>query len=434
MNNEKPTNEDSQAGEVEPSIEAEAPPPEPEAAEEKPLEPEARPKPTEPPLAPPPRRGSFLSFLAFIIALTALGGTAWMWWQDTTGRGQDEERVLAEIARLDSSDSELSLKVRQLRDELEALPTADVGPQVEALERRLESDLAEVERLEQSVNEQLAVSRSLQMAGAAMQDRLSAAETALSGFATRDLDAGGELDLAEVDYLLRLANERLKLFYDPVAADATLELADMHLAALDDPIYLSVRQDIAAAMRELAALELPDFFAISNELDSIQESVAKLPFKGQEAPAVSPEDPASEGWWDKLKGIFSGLVTVRRSTELEQQRISLEDKDYVRQRLWLQLEISHLALMRRDQEAFRHSLSRVQDTMNIWFEPSSESFRELSGKIASLEEQEIRVEVPDISKPWSTLRQVRSIRSSPPAVVPVEEAPVEEETSGDGQG
>ena len=434
MNNEKPTNEDSQAGEVEPPIEAEAPPPEPETAEEKPLEPEARPIPTEPPSAPPPRRGSFLSFLAFIIALTALGGTAWMWWQDTTGRGQDEERVLAEIARLDSSDSELSLKIRQLRDELEVLPTADVGPQVEALERRLEGDLAEVERLEQAVNEQLAVSRSLQMAGSAMQDRLSAAETALSGFATRNLDAGGELDLAEVDYLLRLANERLKLFYDPVAADATLELADMHLAALDDPIYLSVRQDIAAARRELAALELPDFFAISNELDSIQESVAKLPFKGQEPPAASPEDPASEGWWAKLKGVFSGLVTVRRSTELEEQRISLEDKDYVRQRLWLQLEISHLALMRRDQEAFRHSLSRVQDTMSIWFEPSSASFRELSGKISSLEEQEIRVEVPDISKPWSTLRQVRSIRSSPPAAIPVEEPAMEEETGGDGQG
>jgi uroporphyrin-3 C-methyltransferase len=434
VNNENPRNEDSQAGELEPSIEEEMPSAEPDAAEEEPLEPEVKPIPSELPSAPPPRRGSFLSFLALLIALAALSGTTWMWWQDATGRGQEEERVLAEVARLDSSDSELSLKIRQVRDELEALPVGEVGPRVEALERRLESDLTEVERLEKTVNEQLAISRSLQMAGAVMQDRLSAAETALSGLATRDLDAGGELDLSEVDYLLRLANERLKLFYDPVAADATLELADMHLAALDDPIYLSVRQDIAAARRELAALELPDFFAISNELDSIQESVAGLPFKGQEAPAVSPEDPSSEGWWEKLKGVFAGLVTVRRSTDQEDQRISLEDKDYVRQRLWLQLEISHLALMRRDQEAFRHSLSRVQETMDAWFEPSSASFRELSGKIASLGEQEIRVEVPDISKPWSTLRQVRSLRSLPPAAVPAEEPPVEAEAIGDSQG
>ena len=72
--------------------------------------------------------------------------------------------------------------------------------------------------------------------------------------------------------------------------------------------------------------------------------------------------------------------------------------------------------------------------MSIWFEPSSAPFLELSGKIASLEEQEIRVDVPDISKPWSTLRQVRSIRSRPPAAIPAEEPAVEEEISGDGQG
>jgi len=389
------------------------------------------------------RKGGFFSFLAFVFALAALGGTAWMWWQDLQGRDASEGQVIAEIARLESSDSELALKLRQLSDQVGNLPSSDSGTEISALERRLEGDMADLDRLEQSVQEQLALSRSLQIAGESMQRRLSAAESALTGMASRELDAGGELDLAEVDYLLRLANERLKLFYDPVAADETLELADIHLAAMDDPIYLSVRQDIAAARRDLAGIDLPDYFAISNELDTIQESVARLPFKGQ--PAISPAPAAAaEGWWEKIKSVFSGLVTVRRSTDLEDQRISLEDMDYVRQRLWLQLEIAHLALMRRDQGAFRHSLGRVQETLVAWFEASSDVYKSVESSLESLKAMEVQLDLPDISQPWSTLRQVRQLRTSVAPVraiddqvepaAPAVEPPADEAAPGEEQG
>ena len=80
----------------------------------------------------------------------------------------------------------------------------------------IEADGAQVNSLDQTVRDQLALSRSLQAAAESMQGRLLATEAALAGMSSQELDAGGELDLAEVDYLLRLANERLKLFSDPV--------------------------------------------------------------------------------------------------------------------------------------------------------------------------------------------------------------------------
>jgi uncharacterized protein HemX len=46
------------------------------------------------------RGGSALALLAFIFALAALAGTAWMWWQDEMAGEQDDDRVFAEIARL----------------------------------------------------------------------------------------------------------------------------------------------------------------------------------------------------------------------------------------------------------------------------------------------------------------------------------------------
>ena len=167
----------------------------------------------------PRRGGGFLAFLAFVFALAALAGTAWMWWQDSQGTDASESRLITEISRLDSNDSELAMKLQKVRDQVESIPSGDSSAEISALERRLQSDVDEMDRLQQSMCEQLAVSRSLQIAGEALQRRLSAAETALAGVATRKLDAGGELDLAEVDYLLRLANLRLNQFGDAVAAD-----------------------------------------------------------------------------------------------------------------------------------------------------------------------------------------------------------------------
>ena len=392
----------------------------------------------------PRRKGSVLAFLAFVFALAALAGSAWMWWQDQTAQEEGTDKALTEIARLERADSEISLKLNQLRDELDSLPADDSSREIASLQQRLESGVAEVDRLEQSLNEQLALSRTLQAAAEAMQGRLLAAEAALTGMASKELDAGGELDLAEVDYLLRLANERLKLFSDPLAADQVLELADIHLAAMDNPMYLGVRQDIAVARRALAELSLPDYFAISNELDTIQQSIAGLPFPGEAAVSAEQEQVTEEGWWEKLKGVFSSLVTVRRSTAEENEKISLEDKDYIRQRLWLQLEIAHLSLMRRDQPAFRNSLSRVRETLSAWFDADSSSYQEVTASLDRLSGLEVQLDVPDISPPWATLRLIREGRRGPAATVPVEipgpreqpesGTPADDSAAGDGQG
>jgi len=406
-------------------------------------------KPSEPPVkqdeAPPAKRGgSFLAFLALLVSLAAIALSAWNWWQGQASGSQAESQVYAEIARLESGDKELELKIKQVRDEVDTLASGDVGAEFQALQRRIQSDRQQLAGIEQGMQEQMALSRSLQAATSSVQGRLQAAEAAVAGMSTRELDAGGELDLAEVDYLLRLANERLKLFNDPAAADEALEVADMHLAALDNPMYLGVRQDIASARRELAAVEIPDYLEIANRVDTIQEAIPELVFLDEDTPAVVTESRDEEGWWGKISGAFSSLVTVRRSTEQENQRISLEDMDYVRQRLWLQMEIAHLALMRRDQDAFRSSLGRIGETIKAWFEPAAGSFAEVSGGIEELLALEINVEVPDITTPWSTLRLLRNTVPTPSAV-PVDAPPVEEsveeavddaeeEPAGDNEG
>jgi uroporphyrin-3 C-methyltransferase len=378
------------------------------------------------------RGGGALPLLAFVFSVAALAVAGWMWWQDQAGVEQQEQRVVAELSRLDGRNDELSLKLNQVRDEVNSLAAGDVGAEFRAMQSRLETDRKKLDATEASINQQLEMSRSLQAAARSMQGRLVAAEGALAGLTTRDMNASSELDIAEVDYLLRLANERLKLFYDPVAAEQALEVADMHLDALDNPMYLGVRQEIAAARRSLSDIDMPDYLQIANELDDIQGLLASLPFQGEDPPAATATEAEAEGWWEKLKGVFGGLVTVRRSTDEENQRVSLQDKDLIRQRVWLQLEIAHLALMRRDQEAFRNSLARAEESIASWFDSGDGNYSTVTQGISKLKAVEIRVDVPDITPPWSTLRMLRSSQSQPivapqQAQQPATDLPVEQE-------
>ena len=110
---------------------------------------------------------------------------------------------------------------------------------------------------------------------------------------------------------------------------------------------------------------------------------------------------------------------MRRSAEEADARISLQDKDYVRQRVWLQLEIAHLALMRRDQASFRGALGRVRESVDTWFDPEDSRVQSVSGRLSDLAELSIDAELPDITAPWSRLRGIRAVSSTPaPAAVP----------------
>jgi uroporphyrin-3 C-methyltransferase len=358
---------------------------------------------------PKPRRGgSALALLALLIALAAAAVSGWTWWQGQLAGDTEGDRLSSEISRLESNDSRLSAQLQDLGKAVESLSAASGSDRLEALQARLSEDQAQLQALRQNVQEQAALAASQQRAVDVMHGRLVAAEAALADVSGRELNARGELDLAEVDYLLRLASERLQLFSDPVSADRALLLADSHLAALENPGYLGVRQAIAEARVDLGAVDVPDDLGIAGQLDAMQKAIPALPFPQATVSQASAAPDAEEGWWAKLKATFASLVTVRRSTEEENRRISLQDQDYIRQRLWLQLEVAYLALMRHDQQAFSHALERARGSLADWFDPAGTEVKSFHASLAALQALRVEVEWPDISAPWSLLQLVRS--------------------------
>jgi len=253
-----------------------------------------------------------------------------------------------------------------------------------------------------------------------LEQRLSATESGLVTVAAASQNSSVTLDIAEIDFLLRASSERLQLFTDPVAADLALQAADVQIEALNDPMFLSVRQRIAASRQALAQVPVIDRVQLTSQITDMQSKVSGLPFRGEATTQPEPELPDDAGWWQSFKHSLSSLVTVRRRVPEDQSLLSLDDKDYLRQGLWLQFESARLALMRNDSSVYSGSLDRVDSTVEQFFENGSSEVQALLLGVAALKRVDIAPEMPDISGPWTQLRQLRDSRRLLQSATPVE--------------
>ena len=375
----------------------------------------------------PASSGKAIAILALLVSFAAVSATGWQWWQ--TRQAEPEAAIQEQsLAGLKSTQQQLARTLADLEAQLEAAQSSvdadDFSRQVERLDA-LDGRLANLQG--QSSQDQASIS-AVQGSVRSLETRLSATESSLVSVAASSQNSSVELDIAEIDFLLRVANERLQLFSDPLAADLALQAADVQIEALDDPMYLSVRQRIASSRQALAAVPRIDRVELSASLGDMQSQLPDLPFSGEDEKRPEPVLADDAGWWESFKHTLASLVTVRRRVPEEQAMLSLEDKDYLRQGLWLQLESARLALMRSDSSAYMDSLERANNALDQFFNNSSSAVQDMLLDIAALQQVEIAPQMPDISAPWSQLQQLRDSRRLLQSATPVESESTDEDT------
>ena len=373
----------------------------------------------------PASSGAPIAILALLVAMAAVSATGWQWWQTRLVDGGEDAQTET-IKQLQDSQQQLASSLASFEDRLGATQSpidADELLRQDQSIKAVESEISAL--LGQTGQDQSSIS-ALQGGVRSLEQRLSAAESGLISVAAASQNSSAALDIAEIDFLLRTANERLQLFGDPVAADLALGAADVQIEALNDPMYLSVRQRIAAAQQALAKVPAIDRVQLTALITELQSSIPGLPFRGEvEAQAVA-ELPEDTGWWQSFKNSLSSLVTVRRRVPEDQSLLSLEDKDYLRQGLWLQFESARLAVMRNDSAVYLASLIRVNDTVAQFFQNGSSGVEAVLLGVAGLKQLNIDPEMPDISGPWTQLRQLRDSRRLLQSATPVENLEPEE--------
>ena len=367
----------------------------------------------------PASSGTAIAILALLVALAAVSASGWQWWQ-TRLVDPNEATQKDAITQLQNSQQQLARSVESFENQLGTAQSPVDADELSRRNERLKSVETQMAGLQGQTGEDQSSISAMQGSVRSLEQRLSATESGLVSVAAASQNSSGALDIAEIDFLLRAASERLQLFTDPVSADLALQAADVQIEALNDPMYLSVRQRIATARQALALVPVIDRVQLTAQITDLQSKASGLPFRGEIKAKPEPELAEDAGWWQSLKQTLSSLVTVKRRVPEDQSLLSLDDKDYLRQGLWLQFESARLALMRNDSGVYIGSLDRVNATVEQFFQTGSSEVEALLLGVASLKQANIAPEMPDISAPWTQLRQLRDSRRLLRSAAPVE--------------
>lgn len=234
--------------------------------------------------------------------------------------------------------------------------------------------------------------------------------------------------LAEVEYLLRIANQRLQLQRDRTTATQALQSADGRLRDLADPHYQGVREQIARDLDAVRALPPVDVDGLSATLSAALTQVDELPVAGSHyQPAAQAGGDAAQGGAtaDTLAGLgklvwkaLSELFRVREHDQAVGPMLPPEREFFLRENLRLQLAAARLALLRTDQTQYRSALQTAQQWLERYFDTENAGVQQLLGRLQELAAVDVAPVMPDVSASLRLLRQQMQL-SEQQQVLPV---------------
>lgn len=410
---------------------------------------------TRPTPAPPGKSGRGLAGLALLIALGAAGGGGYLWylWQQeqATQASRLDAAIKQAIAQRDPEFQALKSQLQQLQaikaafdpirtenqdiksqllglaGDLQPLKNAmelqkgeneilkgemkllreshdtlktGVQKQKEDLDGQLQQKQGRLVKLDEQV-------RNLQLTDAGLAENLNVLQTAVT--------KGGDVNafpLAEVDYLLRLADSKLKLERNIPAARLALDTAQSRLKAVDESGLAPLQTMLAEAIGSLRGVKLPDYSSLAHKLAEMQKQVDALPIKidsgvpdiknrvkPSDEAAISPD--AERSWWDRATEAvwkqFRDIVVIRRVRSEAPPLIAMEEEFFLRQNLRLELEAMRIALLGGDAQAFQDSHGLVESWLTTYFDTQDSRTIAFQNEVTALRAVQFNVYIPDLT-------------------------------------
>ncbi|MES9960931.1 MAG: uroporphyrinogen-III C-methyltransferase [Sedimenticola sp.] len=326
--------------------------------------------------------------LVGIVGVLALLGFGYNYWSSLQGSLQDMNRAIAQAEDARSALQqrlEVTRKAYQEQAEAIALQKETLASQDE----KLASERARLEQQSQEMSDSLA----------SVYDRVGRESTAWMA--------------SEAEYLMRVANHRLRLERDVETAIKALQAADGRLRDSGDPGWSDVRQTLAGEIASLQSVARVDRTGLSSRLAAMVGQISKLKIIGTE-PAPRQEsaaDEPEEGGDRTLKTMlqdgwegFKSVMVIRHHGKPVSAMLPPEQQFFVYQNLRLQLEAARMSMLRGDRILYIASLETAEQWLGDLFDTESQVARAMLGEIEQLKGIDISPALPDISASLMELR------------------------------
>ena len=238
--------------------------------------------------------------------------------------------------------------------------------------------------------------------------------------------------LAEIEQVLSTASQQLQLAGNLRGALIALQNADARLARTDRPQFIAIRRAIAKDTDNLKSLPSVDLTGIAVRLDALVAQVDQMPLLSDAKPAVVAPAPKSKlaspstsdsktsdewrtvllerwnSWSSDLWNELRQLVRVRVVGTPEALLLSPGEAFFARENLKLRLLNARLALLSRNDAAFRSDLAEADRALVRYFEIRSRQTQAARELIKQLQESVLNIEMPTLSHSLAAVRQSRS--------------------------
>jgi uroporphyrin-3 C-methyltransferase len=272
-----------------------------------------------------------------------------------------------------------------------------------------------------------------------LASRLENIQLGLSGLrrtveAVKEVAAeGGDVNafaLSEVEYLLRLADHKLRLEQDIPSASEALTAASDRLATVNENAFNAVKRMIAENIASLRGVELPDRSAMAYKLAEMATGVDELrllndmkldeltdrvkPNIAQGQAVADSEGP----WWEQFSttamGHLKDMLKVRpygKEPSSSPPLIAVEEEYFLRQNLRLQLEAMRIALLNEDAANFQASDQLARNWLRAYFDVNDPKVASLLSELEALQKLKFNPYVPDISPTLQAFLEIMERRS-----------------------
>lgn len=226
--------------------------------------------------------------------------------------------------------------------------------------------------------------------------------------------------LAEAEYLVLAATQRLALERDVDTAIAALRAADQRLRSAEHPDLIPIREQLIKDITALEGVNRADVEGLALYLAKTVDQVDDLPTKPI-AEEVTPfsgvrdGEYAAEDWRRLGYAIWSDLVDLVEVKDADLPDSVLFDPElryFLRQNLKLELASARLAVLRRDRANLEASAGLIKRLLEAYYDENDAGVKSIAARLDEAVTLELQPQLPNISGSLDIIRKQRANRTA----------------------
>ena len=326
----------------------------------------------------PTRDGGWLFMVLSTLAILATAGLGWLGWTEST----------------------------RLQQQLQSL-----AQQVESVDRIQTQLAATDDRLEGLTDAMSRMGGEIQRSDARNQAVIDRVESVADALARAQVDTRTSYTLAEAEYLLKIADQRLLVERNPETAQTLMRTAQQLLGQLEDGRLLPVREALAADIQALDRVDTVDVLGVQAELLALDSALddLTLPVRRLMEPAeetASTSQAMADQWVSKLQE----YIRIREVDAPIAPLVTASDAGRAREILRLNLEQIKVALIREDQRLFDAGITQALRLTAHYFSVQDAAGASVLTALQGLQGTPVVQAIPDAASGLRALKRYREAR------------------------